>query len=143
MNAMELTLPVDDKTVARALEWLEATADRAGWPARTLFKLQLCLDETLTNVTMYGYDDAHRGTVQPQVRLKLRQKDGRLILGILDNGRPFDPTAQSPRDLDTSLDDARIGGHGLRLMLHYLESMRYERLGDWNCLELVAALDTP
>jgi len=141
MDTAELSLPVDTGTVNRALEWLEATGRRARWPARTLYKLRLSLDETLTNIVMYGYTGAPMGAPEPRVALRLRQEAGRLVLDILDNGRAFDPTAQKPRELDASLDEARIGGHGLRLMLHYLESIHYEREGDWNRLRLVAVID--
>lgn len=139
MRTAEFELLVDANTVARALEWLDHEGEQHGWPARTRYKLRLCLDETLTNVTMYGFTETHEAT--PCVRLRLHQEADHVVLEIQDNGVPFDSTASAPRDLDTSLDDARIGGHGLRLMLHYLESMRYERKGDWNCLQLVAAID--
>ncbi len=137
----ELSLPVDEHTVVRALEWLEATGEQAGWPARTRFKLRLCLDETLTNVAMYGYEPPATGGAAPRVQLHLLQSPSRLTLRIMDNGAPFDPTARAPRDLDSSLDDAQIGGHGLRLMMHYLEDIRYERRDGWNCLDLVAVID--
>jgi len=137
----ELSLPVDQDTVTHALAWLETIGRQAHWPSRTLFKLSLCLDETLTNVTMYGYARAAPNAVEPQVKLQLREEDQRLVLRIMDNGVAFDPTRQTPRELDISLDDARIGGHGLRLMQHYLEDIRYERRNGWNQLELIAAVD--
>jgi len=137
----ELSLPVDDTTVAQSLEWLESAGRQAQWPARTLFKLRLCLDETLTNITMHGYAGAPAGGEDPCVRLGLQENGRRLTLLIMDNGVAFDPTARTPRALDTSLDEAQIGGHGLRLMRHYLEDIRYERRGGWNRLELVAAVD--
>lgn len=136
----EHEFPVNDHTVAHALEWFEAASQQADWPARTVFKLRLSLDETLTNIAMYAFADAPPG-FEPRVKLRLRQGSQRAVLDILDNGVAFDPTAQTPRELDTSLDDAQIGGHGLRLMLHYLESIRYERVGDWNQLELVAVIN--
>lgn len=143
----EATLTVEKDTVAQGLAWLETTGQDAGWPPRTRFKLRLCLDETLTNVTMYGFTDraasdtaaTHRAT--PRIRLRAAQEGSRIELEIADNGKPFDPTAQKPRQLDASLDEARIGGHGLRLMQHYLDDMHYERRDGWNRLLLAATLD--
>ena len=137
----ETPLPVDRDTVARGLEWLESIGRGLHWPSRTLFKLRLCLDETLTNIAMYGYAQSRPDAGEPCVRLRLLEDGPRLVLEITDNGVAFDPTSQTPRGLDASLDEARVGGHGLRLMLHYLEDIRYERLDGWNRLELVAALD--
>lgn len=137
----EISLSVDQNTVPHALDWLEAVGQQRGWPARTLFKLRLCLDETLTNITMHGYSGATPVAEQPSIRLQLQQHGRQLVLGIMDNGVAFDPTKKTPRNLDVSLDDAQIGGHGLRLMLHYLEDIRYEHRDGWNRLELVAAID--
>lgn len=137
----ETTLAIDQDTVALALEWLEATGLAAGWPVRTRFKLRLCLDETLTNITMYGYANAPQPPGDRRVRLRLSEEGHQLVLEVTDNGSAFDPTARTPRPLDASLEDARIGGHGLRLMLHYLDDMRYERREGWNRLQLFASLD--
>lgn len=136
----EITLPIDSHTLDQALAWLEETGRQQAWPARTVFKLRLCLDEILTNLAMHGFPDGHAAT-RPRVQLQLQQEDQHLVLEILDNGVAFDPTARRPRALDASLDEAQIGGHGLRLLRHYLQDIRYERREDWNRLELVAALD--
>ncbi len=137
----EITLAVDAHTVARAMDWLETTGREAGWPDRTRFKLGLCLDETLTNITMYGYaaDTPHKP--QPCVSLAVAQEGRKLVLELADNGKPFDPTSRQPRALDASLDDAQIGGHGIRLLKHYLDDMQYDRRDGWNRLRLFASLD--
>lgn len=126
--------------VAQALGWLEGVGQQQQWPARTLFKLKLCLDEILTNIAMYGFS-GQAGSPAPQVKLRLLAGEGRLALEILDNGVAFDPTAQTPRSLDTSIEEAQIGGHGLRLLQHYLEDIRYERRDGWNQLTLIATPD--
>jgi serine/threonine-protein kinase RsbW len=43
---------------------------------------------------------------------------------------------QSSESLAESVQQARLGGHGLRLMRHYLSAMSYRRLGEVNCLIL-------
>ena len=136
-----LKLSINEDTISRASDWLEDIADHWGWPQRTKFKLRLSLDETLTNIMMYGYTDARQAYEAPCIELQLQQ-DGRLIvLDIKDNGVAFDPTARESRDLDTSLDEAEMGGHGLRLIRHYLQDIRYVRRNGWNHLTLSAQLD--
>jgi serine/threonine-protein kinase RsbW len=63
-----------------------------------------------------------------------------VALCIEDDGVPFDPTAQESPALATSLDEAHVGGHGLRLMRHYLHRMLYRRAPDRNVLLLEVAL---
>ena len=136
----ETTYSVDSATLEQALNWLGDTAQAQRWPARTVFKLRLCLDELLTNLAMHGKPGSPTGGPL-RVTLRLCQDAQRLKLEILDNGVAFDPTAQRPRELDTTLDDAELGGHGLRLLQHYFEDIHYERLADWNRLELIADID--
>lgn len=133
--------------LASALAWLEGLAERDAWPARTLFALTLCADEALTNVLAHAVPApgvatpgvATRGHHPLQLRLECTRTDVGLALRIEDTGPAFDPTAQTSPELATSLDDARVGGHGLRLMRHYLHSLDYQRVNGRNVLLLVAA----
>ena len=122
---------------ASALAWLEALAERDGWPARTLFALTLCADEALTNVASYAR--APQGQSPLHLRLECSRTPYGVALRIEDNGAAFDPTAQTSPALAPSLDEARVGGHGLRLMRHYLHTLHYQREGDRNVLLLGAA----
>ena len=56
-NWPDWTAPPDTLTpgagaaaVAKALAWLEALAERDGWPPQACFALTLCADEALTNI---------------------------------------------------------------------------------------------
>lgn len=137
----DLTLSVDEDMIARASDWLDGLAREWGWPKRTSFKLRLSLDEMLTNIMMYGYPDSRASGDAPRVALQLHQDGRTIVLTIKDNGVAFDPTASPPRDLDTSVEDAEIGGHGLRLIRHYLEDIQYQRQNAWNHLTLIAHVD--
>lgn len=132
-----LDLVPDARAVASAIEWLEAIAEREGWSPKLSFGLSLSLDEALTNIVSYAFDDPLLTPGPAHVRLACRQDDAWISLEIIDNGRPYDPTLTPPPPLATSLDDAEIGGHGVRLMQHYLHDLRYTRAGNENRLTLV------
>lgn len=122
--------------VAETLAWLESLGEREAWPAKAQFALTLCADEALVNISSYA-----RTTEGEQAQLWLHcghVRDG-LALCIEDNGAPFDPTAQTVPELAASLDDAVVGGHGLRLMRHHLRRLLYRREGDRNMLWLELA----
>ncbi len=133
-----LTLRPDDHTQAQALAWLQTQAQRRAWPQRTLFALQLCLEEALANVLMHGFADPPRDT--DSIELQLHENGEQVTLQLRDNGPAFDPTRAAPPTLAASVDEAVAGGHGLRLMRHYLHDLAYERVGQYNQLSLVAAL---
>ncbi len=113
--------------------WPSATA---GQRARC-FALTLCADEALTNVVSYA--QAPPGQPQLGLRLECGRTPYGVALRMEDDGAAFDPTAQEPPELAPSLDDALVGGHGLRLMRHYLHTLHYQRQGERNVLLLGAA----
>ncbi|MFW7342223.1 ATP-binding protein [Pollutimonas sp. H1-120] len=137
-----LSLAPGHDTVTQALAWLESIAERERWPTRLAFKLSLCLDEALSNIVMHGFPSTRDGSPRPHISLSVLQADGSIAIDIADNGIPFDPTQRASPELSATLDDARIGGHGLRLMRHYLQNIEYRRDTDWNRLRLTATPDT-
>ena len=130
-----LALEPDLQAVPRALQWLEAFAEQAQWPPRTVFGLTLCLDEALTNVVSYAFDPPAPG-IEPAITVSCVAEAGRIVLELRDNGRAYDPTAGDPPPLAACLDEAEIGGHGVRLMQHYLHELAYRRDAGWNCLTM-------
>jgi len=133
-----LDLAPDQHAVAAAMAWLEGIAERQAWPPKLNFGLSLSLDEALTNIVSYAFDDPTQAGSPPSVALSCSQDSEWISLDIVDNGRPYDPTKTPPPGLAASLDDAEIGGHGVRLMQHYLHELRYARTGGCNRLTLIA-----
>lgn len=129
-----LAIRPSSHAVAQALQWLETIATREEWPPRTAFGLTLCVDEALTNVVSYAFNPP---VVEPAIELICRIDADRIVIELCDNGRPHDPTAGEPPPLAACLDEAKAGGHGVRLMRHYLHEMTYRRISDWNHLYLV------
>ncbi len=130
----QLALPPDLRAVPQALQWLEDIALQENWPAREVFGLSLCLDEALTNVISYAFDPP---VAEPAITLACLISNSRIELALRDNGRAYDPTVGEPPPLASTLDDASIGGHGVRLMRHYLHDMTYRREMGWNHLSKV------
>ena len=134
-----IELAPEIQAVERATRWLESIAQRDAWPEKLSFGLILSLDEALTNLVSYAFDERLEGNAPtPIITVTCRRQEDQICLEIHDNGKPYDPTATSPAPLAQSLDDAKIGGHGLRLMQHYLQSLHYQRSNDLNHLTLIA-----
>lgn len=88
----------------------------------------LALDELLTNVISYGYDDAGKH----EISVTLRAEDGRLTVLVEDDGRAFDPRQAPPPDLDAPIEERRIGGLGVHIVRTVVDSFDYERRGNIN-----------
>jgi len=144
-----LDLVPDRNTVKSATQWLETICHRENWPSAVAFALTLSLDEALTNIVSYAFRSAdhingnHRtdGDSTPRtICLRCTWTRTQVRLEIIDNGRPYDPTQSITPSLAASLDEAHLGGHGLRLMRHYLSGMSYVRSHQRNCLILLVDL---
>ena len=122
------------ESISGALAWLQALGEHQAWPPKTLFALTLCADEALANIVPQPNQPLH-------LWLACGPTAHGLALRIEDNGVAFDPTAQASPDLAASLDEAQVGGHGLRLMRHYLHQMLYRREALRNVLLLEVALE--
>lgn len=122
------------------LERLHAAVDAFGaaheLPNRVVLALNLALDECVTNIVEYGYDDT--GVHDIVIRLCMEVgTDGRgVTIQIEDDARPFDPlTVPAPR-LDTSIKDRAVGGLGIHLVRRCIDTVAYERVGNRNRLLL-------
>src|SRR4051794_40542882 len=92
----------------RLATWVEAGASHVGLSPEQAFALQLCLEEAVANIVMYGgaADDA-------PIIVQIAEADGALIAIIEDSARAFDPTQVPPRAKPVSLGQARVGELGV------------------------------
>ncbi|WP_454917811.1 ATP-binding protein [Xanthobacter sediminis] len=132
-----LRVGADISSITDVTSWLADLAEQEGWPQAMRFGLELSVEEALTNVISYGFAAvAH----DPDIRIEVhRMPEGRVAVELIDNGLAFDPTTLAePEEVDT-IEDAKIGGHGVQLMRHFLESLAYRRGEGENRLTMVAA----
>jgi anti-sigma regulatory factor (Ser/Thr protein kinase) len=124
--------PVTAQEIAATDEWLEQIGKRWGIPERTAFGVRICVAEIAANVLEQGA--AGRRSVE--LGVTLRRRGAGLDLEIRDSGPPFDPTAVTERPLPETIEDAEIGGVGLRLIRSYASAMTYRHDGVCNHLRL-------
>lgn len=131
---MELTTVLQnnyDSYQAFAAE-VAAFHERCAMPPHIAFAVDMALEELLTNIIKYGYDDAAAHTIQVTIRLD----EHALFLQIEDDGHPFDPTAAPEPDLSLPVEERPIGGLGLALVRKNFASFAYERIGGRNRTQL-------
>ncbi len=119
----EWSMANDSADLARVLD--EVDAHLAPLPAspKRKYAVRLALDELLSNVIRYAYDD------QAVHRIDLRLETGAPFhLTIADDGKPFDPTPDAPPPvLDGPVEDRPIGGLGLHILKKMGLRLAYRR----------------
>jgi serine/threonine-protein kinase RsbW len=109
--------------VARMNDWLaEVLADTAT-PEAVRQAAKLCLNELVANAMLYGYPEGQEGRIEVVVE----PEASALRVTIEDDGIAFDPLAAPEAQPMSGLDDARIGGFGIKLFRESSHSARYER----------------
>lgn len=111
---------------------LEGFCHRIGLPDAILFKLNLVLDELVTNAINYGFSGRSDGVI----KIYLEQLDDVLSVHIQDNGAPFDPMQIPPPDLESDLDERQIGGLGLHFVREIMSQIHYQQIDGENHLTM-------
>jgi serine/threonine-protein kinase RsbW len=106
---------------------------------RTLYRLELVLEEGLMNRLWHAWPEGAPQLQTQHIGLSLRVLPDALELGFEDEGRPFDPTLAPEKQLPETLEQARPGGLGLMLTRKAVRSMHYERRDGRNWLTLQIA----
>jgi len=122
--------------VAPLCDAADAYVAARGAGDRPRYALRLVVEELLTNVAKYA---CARGSVEVRVRTGA---DG-IVVRIEDDGVAFDPTAAVAPEAPATIDAARVGGLGLKLVRASVRRMTYRRDGGRNVVECEIPLDSP
>jgi len=119
--------------------WLKDVAVGVGLNSDDVFNLQLLLNEAVTNVIQHAYTDEneHRITITASSTYRV------LSVIIDDDGIPFDPSAYPEPVLTANLQEAVIGGLGIKLIRSHTTTMTYRRVGEQNQLTLTLDRSQP
>jgi len=97
-----------------------------------LYKIQLAIEEIVTNVISYAFEDNEEHEIAVQLSLK-----GDLIRVIIcDDGIAFDPSVVEDPELSDDLENRKIGGLGIFLVKNLMKQVKYSRTGDRNILQM-------
>ena len=123
--------------IAPAMEAAEAWLDERQVAPKVAYFVALAIEEIVTNCIHYGYDDDREHTIV----ITLDVQDGTLAVGIVDDGRPFNPLAAPEPDLSIKVQDRTVGGLGIHLLRNLADRISYERLDGTNRILLEKKLE--
>lgn len=103
-----------------------------GLDNRRIFDVQMAVDEACTNIIEYGYAN-EVGTID----IACQRTGEEIVVVIKDVGKPFDPTTVQLPELNTSLEERKIGGLGIYFMKTLIDEVKYEFKDGKNVLTLV------
>ncbi|MEQ8225817.1 MAG: ATP-binding protein [Candidatus Eremiobacterota bacterium] len=101
-------------------------------PADTRFKIDMVMDELLTNIISYGYKDKKEHYIDIYVTLE----NNIINIVIEDDAIAFNPLLAPPPDLTIPLEERPIGGLGIYLVKTNVNTIDYSRENGRNILSM-------
>lgn len=129
-GSISIHIAADVREIERLNKLVRQYGELHDVPSRALYAVNLALDELVTNVILYGFD-APEGR---QITVRIATAAGELVASVLDDGKPFDPLAVKPPDLNAPLEQRDLGGLGIHLVRSLMDHVSYSRDEDKNVL---------
>lgn len=137
-NRLELRLSNSIAELQSVNSQLEQFGEIWNLSFELIFNLNLVLEEILSNIIFYGYDDSAAHTIELNIGL-----EGEIIeIEIIDDAKPFNPLDRPDPDISQSLESRKIGGLGIYLVKKIMDDANYIRKNDKNILILKKNITT-
>lgn len=135
-QSVQLRLDSDITKIAAVAEQIEEWANNLNLSPKDIFQVNLAIDEILTNIISYGYDNKE----QHEIKLELVYAQSCLMITITDDGKSFNPLDIEMPDVKAQLEDRPVGGLGFYLVSKVMDQVTYSRESGKNVLLLTKAL---
>lgn len=134
MSQSELTITLNNQyeEVERLAHVVEDFCTRNHVSEEMIYPLNVVLDEVVTNIIKYAWDDRSRHTL----RADLKIQNHVFVAMVEDDGRPFNPIEVEDIDVTTSIEERQIGGLGLHFVKALMDTLEYKRSNQKNKLIL-------
>jgi anti-sigma regulatory factor (Ser/Thr protein kinase) len=111
-----------DEGVRLAAETFDRFRTAHGVPFTAAWKLQVALDEVLSNVVRYAY----AGRARADIELEYGFRRGIVTVVVIDSGPRFNPLDVPPPRTDLPIDERPPGGLGIAFIRSLTDEARYE-----------------
>ena len=109
--------------------FIAEASQQAGFTTKEAKQIRLALEEAVANIINYSHATF--------IDLNASIVDGCLKVTVIDDGIPFDATADSPTDLSLPPNQRPPGGLGIMLLHQMTDMLDYKRIDNSNVLKLM------
>jgi anti-sigma regulatory factor (Ser/Thr protein kinase) len=104
--------------------------------ALAIVVIRLVTEELVVNIVDYAYPDSGDDYLDVEIE---RNKE-HITLCFRDGGVPFNPLDQAPPDISLPMEQRRIGGLGILIVIKKMDSVAYEYIDGENVLAIMKKL---
>jgi anti-sigma regulatory factor (Ser/Thr protein kinase) len=131
-SEVKVTVKNRIEDLLRVNSLFESFATQHDISGRLRYHLLVSIEEILTNIIKYGFDEEG---VHP-IHITFRRVEEQIEMEFEDRGREFNPLEIGEPDLDIPLEERKLGGLGIHLVKKMVDEAKYRREGDRNILLL-------
>jgi phosphoserine phosphatase RsbU/P len=131
-DTLSVMLKNDLAELQRLTQLVTEFAQHHGLASELVFRVTLVLEEIITNVISYAYED----DLEHEIEVRLYWHDPDMKLEVQDDGRPFNPLETPPPDIGKPMAERQVGGLGIHLVREMMDELEYRRENDKNFLVL-------
>jgi serine/threonine-protein kinase RsbW len=113
--------------------WVEALASQYEIVENVQFAINLCLEEAVSNVIRHGYEGHAARCITVSFAVS---GEGKFVFTVDDDAPPFNPLEAAELPTLDEQGEARIGGHGIRLIRGFADTLEYEPTPTGNRLRI-------
>lgn len=134
MLKREISLKNNLRELERLTSFLEETASAWGFSNDFLFRLNMVLEEVVSNIVLYGFEG---NQTDEEILVEMTFNQEEVNIWIKDHGVEFDPLkVPPPDDLEKVASERNIGGLGVYFVRQLMDKVEYQRKGNSNILVL-------
>jgi anti-sigma regulatory factor (Ser/Thr protein kinase) len=131
-GSITLHIAADVREIERLNRLVRQFGELHDVPSRTLYSVNLALDELVTNVILYGYEEGS----EKEIAVKLETTKDGLVASVADEAKPFNPLNVAAPDLKAPLEERQLGGLGIHLVRSLMDHVSYKREKGKNVLTI-------
>jgi anti-sigma regulatory factor (Ser/Thr protein kinase) len=120
------------KELEHAIREITKLLESKGMAPHFIRVVVLGLEEVITNILKYGYDDQQ----EHQIKIALHLTNADLCIDVTDDGHEFNPLEHPEPDAHKPLEDREPGGLGIFFLRKLFDDVRYRRETGRNILIL-------
>lgn len=127
----EITVSATLDNIQSVTDFVEEHLLEAGFPMKTVFQINIAVDELFSNIARYAYgEDEGEATV----RLQISEDNSTAVLTFIDSGTPYNPLKKEDPDVTLDADDRDEGGLGIYMVKNSMDDIYYEYRDGYNTL---------
>jgi serine/threonine-protein kinase RsbW len=127
----ETSVDCEIKSIPVILDFVGEVLDILGFDKRFSFDVKVAVDEACTNIISYSCEGADK------IDISIAKDIRDFVVAIKNYGKPFDPDTAAAPDIESPLEQRRVGGLGIFFMKQLMDKIDYEHKDGLNVLTMV------